>query len=151
MHRRLLAILCPLASLVVACYDYRPATSPAVLVGRRIQLLLTDSGSVVLAARIGPAVEAIEGQYLGDSAGVLLLAMAASRARSGVEMDWRGERVAVPRALVASMLERRFSRSRTAFASGLAVLGIGAMTAALRGKGDASGGGSVINPPPPPK
>jgi len=149
MNRHLIIVLCPLTSLIVACYDYRPATTPALLVGRRIQLLLTDSGSVVLSPRLGPAVEAVEGRYVGDSASTLLLEMATSRARSGVETDWRGERVAVPRQLVASMLERRFSTSRTAFASALAAAGVGAMTAALRGKGEGVGGGPVPNPQPP--
>jgi hypothetical protein len=149
MHRRLVVLLWSLAPLAIACYDYRPATSPALLVGHRIQLVLTDSGSVVMAPRIGSAVEAIEGTYLGDSAGVLLVGVATSRARSGIETDWRGEHVAIPRTLVASMLERRFSRSRTAFASGLAAVGVGAMTAALRGKGEGVGGGPVPTPQPP--
>jgi hypothetical protein len=136
-------------STLAGCYEYRPATSPAQLVGHRVQLVLTDSGSVVLAGRIGSSIEAIEGSYQGDSAGAYLLRLSGARARNGIETDWRGEPVAVPHALVASMLERRFSGSRTTFAGSIAAVGLGAMTAALRGRGEGGGGGPVPVPTPP--
>ncbi len=145
--RRALAPLFLLSSaLGLACYDYRPVTTPAALEGRRVQLLLTDSGAVALARSVGPAVEALEGTFVGDSADGYRLSMATSRGRTGIETDWRGERVFVPRSLVAAMMERHFSSSRTAFASGLAALGVGAITVGLRGRGEGAGGGPIVGP-----
>lgn len=145
--RRTLAPLVLLSSaLALACYDYRPVTSPAMLEGRRVQLLLTDSGALALARSVGPAVEAVEGTFIGDSAEGYRISMVTSRTRGGIETDWRGERVFVPRSLVAAMMERHFSSSRTAFASGLAALGVGAITVGLRGKGEGGGGGPIVGP-----
>lgn len=149
MRRRLRPIALGCSMLLAACYEYRPATSPADLQGRRVQLVLTDSGAVVLSSRIGPAVDAVEGTYLGDSAGSHLLALSLTRTRSGQEADWHGERVVVARPLVASFLERRFSPSRTALAGGLATAGIVGITVGLRGRGEGGGGGPVVGPVPP--
>ena len=128
----------------VGCYSYYPARDVTALTGRRASISLTDSGSVVLAPRVGSGVIVVEGDYLGDSAGTHLLAMTLTRQRNGQEADWKGEHVAVPHALVASLDERAFSSSRSLFAGALGVVGVVALTIALRGKGESSTG----NPPP---
>jgi hypothetical protein len=71
-----------------------------------------------------------------------------SRNRSGNEMDWRGEQVSVAHPLVASLNERRFSTSRSVFASGLAIAGLTGITVGLRGRGSTSGTGGTGNKPP---
>ncbi|MEP6679590.1 MAG: hypothetical protein ABJB78_09845 [Betaproteobacteria bacterium] len=128
----------------LGCYSYTPARDVTSLTGRRASIALTDSGSVVLAPRIGAGVIALEGDYLGDSAGMHLLAMTLTRQRDGQEADWKGEHVAVSHALVASLDERAFSASRSLLAGALGVAGAIALTLALRGKGESSMGG----PPP---
>jgi hypothetical protein len=127
--------------LGTACYEYLPARSSTSLLGQRVQLSLTDSGTVAMASRVGPSVDAIEGNLLADSAGAYVLGVTLTRARSGVETDWREERVAVPHALVASFAERRFSRSRSTFAGALMSAGLVAVTVGLRGGGGSTGGG----------
>lgn len=128
------------AALTAGCYEYVSTPVTTSLVGRRVQLSLTDSGAVALARQVGPSVEAVEGALLADSGGVYVLGVAITRARSGAETDWRGERVVVPHSLVSSFAERRFSTSRTTFAGALMTVGVVAITAALRGGGDSSGG-----------
>lgn len=140
----LLIATVPALAGTLGCYSYYPARDTSALTGRRASIALTDSGSVVLAPRVGSGVIALEGNYLGDSAGTHLLAMTLTRQRNGQEADWKGEHVAVPRALVASLEERTFSTSRSLFAGALGVVGAVALTLALRGKGDSSPGG----PPP---
>lgn len=120
----------------VACYSYLPPRNMAELQGKRASLALTDSGSVVLASRIGPGITAIEGTFLGDSAGQYVLAMLVSRQRNGAEADWRGEHVVVAHPLVTSVEIRAFSAPRSLLAGALATIGVAALTAALRGKGD---------------
>jgi hypothetical protein len=129
-----------LAPLLGGCYEYLPARSPTNLIGQRVQLALTDSGAVVLASRLGPSVEAVEGTLLADSLGSYRVAVTVTRMRSGTEMDWRGESVAVAHGLVWSLSERRFSPSRTLFASGLATAGVVGATIGLRGRGSSSAG-----------
>ena len=135
----------------VGCYAYYPARDAGALQGQRASLSLTDSGSVVLAPRIGASVVAMEGRYAGDSAGAYLIDLAVTRTRSGTEADWRGERVAVPRVLVASLEQREFSAPRSALAGVLASVGLVAITVALRGKGDNGGLGSGTGGKPSPQ
>jgi len=129
------------ALLLGACYEYLPARDSATLIGRRVQLSLTDSGTVALARQTGPSVEAIEGDLVADSADTYIVRVAVTRTRSGAETDWRGERVSVPHVLVSSFAERRLSRSRSTFAGALMTAGIVAATVGLRGDGGSTGGG----------
>jgi hypothetical protein len=139
MLRRLHPLRAVPLLLAAACYEYVPAPNPAALVGQRVQLALTDSGTVALASQLGPSTESVEGTLLADSAGKYLIGMAVSRTRGGTEMDWRGERVAVAHALVASTTRRQFSPSRSVFAGGLAAAGLTGITVGLRGRGQSGG------------
>lgn len=96
---------------------YLPVGASAPAGGDRVRLALTDSGAVALASQLGPATEEVSGRVLGDSAGAYRLSVLGTRRRGGVEMDWRGEQVKIPRILVARAEERRFSRKRTVLAS----------------------------------
>jgi hypothetical protein len=136
---RSLPFLCAL--LVGACYEYLPARDSATLIGRRVQLSLTDSGTVAMGRQAGPSVEAIEGDLVADSGGTYIVRVMLTRTRNGAETDWRGERLNVSHALVSSFAERRLSRSRSSFAGALMTAGIVAATVGLRGDGGSTGGG----------
>lgn len=146
MHRLSRALLAAPLLLGTGCYEYVRTSAPASLVGQRVQVVLTDAGTAALGRQLGPNVEALDGGYVGDSSGTYLLSVVLTRTHNGEEVDWKGERVAVPQQFVSSFLERRFSRSRTAFAGGLATVGIVGATIALRGTGGASGGGNTQKP-----
>ena len=127
--------LCTTAS----CYGlYAPHSSQ--LTGSDLELVLTDSGSVMLTPRVGVAVQAVTGHLLTDSAGVFGVSVESTRRRDGVENGWRGERVDIPHAFVSSLSERRFSAART-------TLFAGAMTAALVAIKSIFGGGGGANAP----
>ena len=149
MHQLARPLLVLTVLIVAGCYEYLPARNAAALVGQRIQLVLTDSGAVMLASQVGPATDAIEGTLVADNQGTYVVAMAVSRTRNGREIDWRGEQVSVPHVLAASVAERRFSVTRSALAGGLAVAGLTGMTVGLRGRGDASGSSANGTKPPP--
>jgi hypothetical protein len=149
MLQRDRSLIAAIALLCGGCYEYLPARDPATLIGQRVQLTLTDSGMVALASQVGPSTDLIEGTLLRESPGQYVLAMAVSRTRFGNEIDWRGEQVTVPRILAASIAERRFSRSRSVFAGGLAAVGIAGATVALRGAGSSGGSGGVGGKPTP--
>lgn len=146
MRRPFLASLLASVPLLSGCYEYVRSDSPALLVARAVELVLTDAGSAAETGALGPGIEAVDGLLVSDSAGIAVIAVRRSRSRTGEETAWQGERVAVPSQYVASLLERRFSRSRTAFAGGLAAVGLVAATVALRGSGGANGG--AVTPKP---
>jgi hypothetical protein len=123
MYRRVV----PLVVLVGGCYGYYPSTI-ASPVGRSVQVTLTDSGAVVLARQVGASAEAIQGRFTADSGNALVLAVTGVHQRDGNDVDWKGERVAIPRPLVVKVQERRFSRARTALFAGA----IGVSAIALR-------------------
>jgi hypothetical protein len=138
-----------LAPLLTGCYVYRPLSDRIPVARDRVRLTLTDSGAVSLASQLGPATEEVQGRVLTDSAGAYVVSVLETKRRGGVELDWKGEHVTVPRILVARAEERRFSRTRTLLAS-LAVVAvtIGAREA-FWGPGGVFGGAPPGGGPPP--
>jgi len=131
-----------MAAGVGACYGYYP-TAGAQPSGREVQLTLTDSGAVVLAAQIGPAAEAISGHVQTDSANRFVLAVSDVRQRDGNEVSWKGERIVVPRSLIARVEERRFSRGRTGLFSGAVAVALVSLRQAFHGTGGSSPGSGL--------
>lgn len=116
------------------CYGYYPATTPTP-VGRDVEVTLSDSGSFALARQVGPSTAVIDGRFASDSGNAILLSVTGVRRRDGSEVDWKGERLAVPRLVVTKVEERRFSRGRTTLFAGVVALGLIATHQALGGSG----------------
>ncbi|MDB4877725.1 MAG: hypothetical protein JWM41_4171 [Gemmatimonadetes bacterium] len=130
----------PVLAVFGGCYGYYPVRAAAPT-GRDVQVTLTDSGSVILAPRIGPSAEVVYGHVAGDSASAMLLALTAVRQRDGNEVDWKGEHVAIGRPLIARVDERRFSRTRTVLFSGAIAVALIAIRQGFQGNGFGFGGG----------
>lgn len=129
------------------CFGYyQPST--ADLEGRRVHLSLNDAGSALLAPQLGPSVADVEGVLADDSAGVYGLAVLGITRRDGQENSWRGERVPIPRTVVTSVTERRFSRSRTVLFVAASAIGIAATKRAFGGAGGSNAPGPSPGPPP---
>jgi hypothetical protein len=131
------------AGFLGGCYGYYQPPGGVAPVDRDVLLSLTDSGSVVLASLIGPAGVAISGRLLADSAESYRVSITSVRARAGFDVGWNGERILVPRALVAGLTERRFSGSRTAAFGAVTVAVLAALRIAFGGAGgtNSPGGG----------
>ena len=144
MRRRIqsIAVILISALAVGACYRYDPVTASQVAPQRLVELALTDSGGVVLAARIGPQVEALRGRVLADTGGTMTLGVMQTRQRSGNEQDWKGEELLVPHALIASIGERHFALSRTVLFSAALTGALVGVSAAFNGPGFGSGNSS---------
>lgn len=134
--------LAPLLVLVSGCYGYYPIaeSSPA---GHEVQVTLTDSGAMVLARQVGPFADELNGRLVNASGNELVLSMSSVHQRDGNETSWRGERVAVPKPLVARLEERRFSRARTTLFSGAMAVALVAMRQAFQGPGTSSQGSGL--------
>lgn len=133
------------AFLIIAggCYGYYPAAG-AQPSGRDVQLTLTDSGAVVLASQIGPSAEAISGHVENDSETRFVLAVSDVRQRDGNEISWKGERLIVPRPLIAKIEERRFSRARTGLFGGAITVALVALRQAFGGSGGSTPGSGLV-------
>jgi len=121
------------------CYAYivpGPGQSER-LTGRQVQATLTDSGSVVMAAKVGPAVEQLRGSVVAEDLTSLSVAMDESVHRDGTGAPWRQEVVQVPRPLIREVDVRGFSYTRTLFAAFLTSAALIAVE-----KGFLKGGGS---------
>jgi hypothetical protein len=135
------AFVALLMFLLAGCYTYRPLISPEPVAGTRVSAELTEEGSRDLSGKIGPAVEHVEGDVLRvDSAGIQLSVLQVEGFR-GIESDWNGEPVLLPRTAVAGWQQRRFSVGGTGFVGGLVLGGVYAMYRLLGGPGIFQGGG----------
>ena len=132
------------AILLAGCYTYRPLSTAQPLPGTRVSAELTDDGARELSGQVGPEVEHVEGEVLiVDSAGVRMAVRQIETTR-GIQSDWRGEKVTIPRSAVSGWQERRLSVGGTGFIGGLVAGGLYAMYRLLGGPGliDGRGGGS---------
>src|SRR5439155_25975061 len=109
---RILSVVLAGFLLAGGCYGYYPVDKPSPAEGRRVLLSLSDSGTFLLAPKIGPFGTGIEGLLETSSDSAYTMSVLVIKRYETAE-DWRGERVVVPRRLVTSMTERHFSPGRT--------------------------------------
>ena len=111
------------------CYAYLDPGAKAPLPGSDVRLVLADDRGGTLQGLLGEPVAAVTGRLLADSPDSLTVLVNSVTYRSGSVNEWRGERVAIPRALVTSVSGRQFSAGRTGLLVGaLALAGLAART-----------------------
>lgn len=137
-----------ITAVLSGCYEYYQVPAGVAPLERDVLLTLTDSGSVALAARIGPSGEVISGRLLADSAESFRMSVSSVRQRAGFDVGWNGEGLLVPRPLVARVAERRFSPTRTAVFGGLLIGVLTALREGFGGPGVASPGAGPGQPGP---
>jgi hypothetical protein len=120
-NRRILVFSLVAALSGGGCYAY-VEPSPGPLVGRPVQATLTDSGAVVLAARIGPAVEFLRGSVVAEDTRKISFSVDETTHRDGTGTSWKHEVVEVPRPLMRTVEVRQFSPTRTALFSTIAAV-----------------------------
>jgi len=136
-----LAALALVSALASACYAYA-APGSGGLTGRQVQATLTDSGSVVMAAKVGPAVEQLRGSVVAEDLNFLSFAMDESVHRDGTGAPWRQEVVQVPRPLIRQIDVRGFSPTRTALAAFLTTTALLAVERGFLKNGGANAAGT---------
>ncbi len=137
-----------LLGLLSGCYNYLPLTTAAPNPGTRVTADLTDSGTSILAPYLGPGVGSVDGQLVRLTDQELVLAVVATRNRSGIEHYWNGEAVTLPRGDVAGLRERRLATARTIV---VVTGGVGGAIALLGAFGVINAGGTSTSTPPPPQ
>jgi hypothetical protein len=133
-----------LLPLLLACYTYHPIPSTEPVAGTRVSAELTGEGARMLAPAIGPDVLHIEGVVLEADSARMDLSVRQVESLRGIQADWRGERVAVPRDAVAGLQQRRLSPGATGLVTGLGLAGLYALYRLFGGPGifEGNDGGS---------
>jgi hypothetical protein len=132
--------------VLAGCYTYRPLATPQPVPGTRVSAELTGDGARELSGQVGPEIEHVEGEVVAvDSAGVNMAVRQVETTR-GIQSDWKGETVIIPRAAVSGWQERKLSVGGTGFLGGLVAGGLYAMYRLLGGPGLISGGGGGSGP-----
>jgi hypothetical protein len=119
------------------CYTSVPVWEGTPAPNAEITMGLSDRGRTTLAAQLGPGARRISGRLVQASDSAYIVRV------TGVEYisnsyagTWSGEQVVVSRDLVSGITERRFSRSRSWIAAGIAVVGVALVsTIAIKGFG----------------
>jgi len=128
-----------------ACYTSVPLNSFPPAPGTELVAMLTDTGSIEMASVVGPKVTGLSGRYLGLSGDSLLLGIRTVIKPDGNEEFWKGERVAVPRSLVANLSQRRFSPVKSGAIVGVLVAALVGITSIVF---SGHAGTSTKTPPP---
>ena len=105
--------LCTVLLAGTACYRYVPTEGTIPQSGERVRVELTDQGSAEMARLLGPGPVAIAGRVLAADEAELTVGVQAVEFRRREEQFWVGERLSVPRPLIARVERRKLSRTRT--------------------------------------
>src|SRR5437879_12357272 len=138
-------LVLPLLTSAAACYYYQPLDAPSPQPGTYMQVMLTDSGTSHFWGYLGPDVGNVRGRLITADPQVFALSVESVEQRHGQVLTWKGEAVTLRREYVATVQERRLSKSRFALLAGGSVVGLVATVAALAtwaaGSGSGGGGG----------
>lgn len=112
-------------ALQMGCYSYLPVQSapPAGKDTDRVAIVVNDRGRVLLADRVGPLVEQIEGRIDKRENGSITMAVYRVKDVRGDYSSWTGEPVQIPDEAVLGYRPRKISKFKTALFIG-AVAGL---------------------------
>jgi hypothetical protein len=113
------------------CFRYVAVAPEVVPTDRELRTELTDAASRSLAPRLGEDVIAVNGRVHAYDTTSVVIAVTGTVQRSGVEQEWRGERVTLAREQVARLSERRFDRRRSLLLGAVLVGGAAALAVAI--------------------
>ena len=143
MNLRKSVAICVLVT--TACYTTVPLATEHPVTGSELVVTLTDAGAQQMASVLGPKVTGLSGKFLGESGDSLYLGVSSVSQASGNETFWQGERVGVPRPIIATLRERKASTMKSALLVGAVVAVLASITALV------SSGSPGNNSTPPPK
>ena len=133
----------------MGCYRYVPLTG-APTVGTEVRASLNADGVAQLGPILGRGVTSVDGRVLSSEQDAWRIAIAQTRTADAPAVNWSGEPVSLPRAVVSNVQLRVLDRPRTLRAAVLAVLGGAAVGFAVKGLAGKSSGSDGTGGPPPP-
>jgi hypothetical protein len=135
---------------LAGCYSYVAMTEPLIPVGREVAVAIGEAGSSQIADLIGPGANRVYGRVVVSTDTSLTLAVSAVQHESlAVPVSWAGQQVTLHRGFIRNVQIRTLSRTRSAIAGGLLVVGaLAASLLVVSGYGSEDGGNRL--PPEPP-
>lgn len=132
LTRRLCTALCTAGlALQIGCYSYLPVQSQLPTTPQRISITINDRGRVLLAERVAPLLDRIEGRFVSaDSTQVVIAISRVVNLRKDAS-NWTGEVVPIPREAILGFQDKPFSRSRTLAFVGAVVGGLVLLVASI--------------------
>jgi len=112
----------------MGCYSYQPIQS-APPMGKetdRVAIVVNDRGRTLLADRVGPLVDQIEGRIDKRENGSVTMAVFRVKDVRGDYSTWTGEQVKIPDEAVLGYRPRKISKSKTALFVGVVAAAIAA-------------------------
>jgi len=124
LARSRLPLLAAALPALTACVTYRPVPSSALAPGANVRVTLAEQGTADMTRFLGPRAAWLEGRVVSGVDSGLTLSVSTVARVNGVEENWPGDQVAIPRSAIGVVETRRLSRGRTAAftAAGVAVL-----------------------------
>lgn len=150
LRRRATALLCA-SSLMLqqACYNITPVTGAATVPTGNVEITINERGRVLLGNRLGSLLDRVNGRIVRADSVNVEVAVQTSQDVKGSLARWDGDRVTIAREGIASIVEKKPNRKRTAILTGIILGGIAIGLAALIGLKDRSGVGTEPTVPPP--
>src|SRR5207245_9260671 len=116
-------LMCLLIS-ATGCYYYQPLDTPAPRPGTYMQVMLTDSGTSHFWGYLGPDVGNVRGRLITADPQVFALSVESEEQRHSQVLTWKGEAVTLRREYVATVQERRLSKSTLTLIACRSVVGL---------------------------
>jgi hypothetical protein len=127
--------------LTAGCRTFTPVTATELASGAPARVVLTDRGSLELAAALGPRARVVEGPFVRQRDSTLQLRVVSLTRANGVEERWEGQPVDIPLASVAELERSHVSRARSGLMAGGMVAALALAVSALGNPEALSGGG----------
>lgn len=120
------ALLAVTLLVQTGCYTYQPMQSnlPAPEDQARAGIVLNDQGRALLAERVGPLVDRIEGRIDRRENGAITVSVYRVVNLRGDVSNWTGESVTIPETAIQGYRSRKLSVGRTALFVGAVVAAV---------------------------
>lgn len=101
------------SGVLSGCYVYVPLRVVEAPVGSHVEADLTPYGSDTLARYLGPGVNTLRGDIVTAESSIFVLSVTSVEDRAGRVTSWSREQVLVPRGVIVTLQQRRFSLGRS--------------------------------------
>ncbi len=135
LSRLRLAALAGATVALAACHTLEPMNRVPVA-NEEARVRLTDLGAASLAPTLGPGVTGLRGTILDIDSTRIRMSVRAVTDRDGLENQWLGEQVTVPRGYVAGFDKRELSPFKTTLVMAGILAGMIAIGGAVSGGAD---------------
>lgn len=133
--------------LLAGCYTQVPLTASIPSPSTGITASVTDSGTVVMANKIGPGAESVEGVVTAADPTSWTLKLEQVGYRGGTAVHWTGETVVFPRYALTNASVKRLDVTKSWIAGGLVAASAFIISKAFGSRGTDENGGTTPTPP----